>query len=100
MLNFIKKNKMLVAAVLVAIVALIYIKSSKNASSNAKFTIYGTEWCGYTTKQRDHLNSKYGSGSHEFVDCDKGGCPSEIKGFPVTVDNTTGQRTDGFNTQI
>ena len=100
MLNFVKKNKMLVVAIIIAAVALYCIKTMKKAGGKAKYTVYGTEWCGYTTKQRDHLDSKYGKGSHTFVDCDKEGCPPDIKGFPVTVHNMTGERVEGFNTEL
>ena len=71
-------------------------------SKKEGFTVYGTTWCGYTTKQRDHLNNKYGSNSHAFIDCDKPGNKGKcvgMKGFPVTI-TKKGKRVDGFNQSI
>ncbi len=66
------------------------------------YTVYGTKWCGYTTKQTDYLTKQYGRGSHTFVDCDKPGnkgkC-SGMDGFPVTI-TMDGTRVEGFNETI
>ena len=77
------------------------MKKSKTVSPPAggKFVVYGTEWCGYTTKQRKHLDNKYGAGSHEFVDCDSGDCPQGIDAFPVTK-TPNGDMVKGFNTEL
>ena len=89
------------AVFIIAAYAVIRMKKSKSpaaVSGNAKFIVYGTEWCGYTTKQRKHLDDKYGAGSHEFVDCDKGNCPG-VEAFPVTK-TPSGEMVKGFNTEI
>ena len=98
----INRNIMLgvVALVIFAAVVTIMKKSSSPSPSppGIKFTVYGTEWCGYTTKQRKHLDKKYGAGSHEFVDCDKTDCPG-IDAFPVTK-TPSGDMVKGFNVDI
>lgn len=103
MKNFVKKNKMYIAlAIVVAVVAYYYFYKPGNSARdpNATFTVFGTDWCGYTTKQRKHLDGKYGKGSHNYVNCETEECPSDVKGFPVTVHNGTGKRVDGFNTEL
>ena len=99
----INRNIMLgvVALVIFAAVVTIMKKSSSPSPSppgGIKFIVYGTEWCGYTTKQRKHLDKKYGAGSHEFVDCDKTDCPG-IDAFPVTK-TPSGDMVKGFNVDI
>lgn len=64
-----------------------------------KFIVYGTSWCGYTTKQRKHLDSKYGKNSHTYVDCETGKCPKDITSFPVTI-SASGNKVVGFNTEM
>lgn len=89
-----------VAFVILAAMAMMFKrKPSPSPSLNGnKFVVYGTEWCGYTTKQRKHLDKKYGPGSHEFVDCDKTHCPG-INAFPVTK-TPAGDMIKGFNVDI
>tara|TARA_R110002074_G_scaffold50892_4_gene128882 strand:+ start:513 stop:779 length:267 start_codon:yes stop_codon:yes gene_type:complete len=88
---------MLIFALVLAVLVALYVRQ---CNSTGKFTVYGTNWCGYTTKMRNYLNGKYGSGSHKFVYCDGGNCPADVDGFPVTVNNTTGAKIVGFNTTI
>ena len=80
-----------------AILCYYYMGQSKS-SQNAQFIVYGTTWCGYTTKQREHLDKKYGKGSHIFIDCDKENCPG-ITAFPVT-EKSNGIRVKGFNQNL
>ena len=65
------------------------------SESKTGFTVYGTTWCGYTTKQREYLDKKYGRNSHKFIDCDKQNCPG-ISAFPVT-EKPDGTKVKGFN---
>jgi hypothetical protein len=94
------KGQLLFGVVLGAVVYILFISRNKSASvgggSKAQFTVYGTEWCGYTTKQRDALGDR-----HTYIDCDlnKDKCQG-INGFPVTVNNATGQRHKGFNPNL
>ena len=52
------------------------------------WTVYGTTWCGWTTKQLEYLKKK--GIEHKFVDCEKGKCDG-IDAFPV-MDSPTGER--------
>jgi len=75
-------------------------KAPSPSPTGGKFTVYGTDWCGFTTKQRKHLDSKYGPGSHTYVNCekDKNSC-SGMDAFPVTK-TANGDMVKGFNTDI
>jgi len=76
-------------------------KYTEKYTSN-KFIVYGTNWCGYTTKQKNHLKNNYGKSSYKYVDCDK---PKNKKlckkfsGFPVTK-TPNGKLVHGFNKNI
>jgi len=102
MLKKILKNKLFQAVVAILIAIRLYdlLKPKKVDTSGADFVVYGTDWCGYTTKQRKHLDSKYGSGSHVYVNCDSN--PDQckgMKGFPVTK-KSNGDMIVGFNSQL
>lgn len=91
-MNFTTKRNLVILA------AVVLVFCMYNRPKKEGYTVYGTTWCGYTTKQRDYLNNKYGRGSHTFVDCDKTKCPG-MDGFPVTI-TKEGQRVEGFNETI
>ena len=96
-----KKNMIklvVVVAIAVGVYMLLNKKKSTNGGSSDKFTVYGTDWCGYTTKQRKHLDNKYGANSHTYVNCDKEKCPG-VDGFPVTITNS-GKKISGFNDSL
>jgi hypothetical protein len=89
-----------VVAILIAIRLYDFLKPKKIDTSGADFVVYGTDWCGYTTKQRKHLDSKYGQGSHVYVNCEEH--PEKckgMKGFPVT-EKKDGSVIVGFNSQL
>lgn len=88
-------NKVLFGIVAAAVVCILYT-SRGSPAGDAEFTVYGTSWCGYTTKQRDALGDR-----HVYVDCDldKAQCQG-INSFPVTVNNTTGEKHRGFNPNL
>ena len=96
------KFAIIIIAAVVALYIVKYCKTrmSKSSSGPTKFTVLGTEWCGYTTKQRKHLDDKYGKGSHTYIDCDKekGKCEG-LSAFPVTRD-ASGKETKGFNKDL
>ena len=92
-----KASIMLLCFLVVVVCVKMYMGSG--GGGDRKFTVYGTTWCGYTTKQRKHLDSKYGKNSHTFVDCDSDTCPKDIKSFPVTI-STSGDKVVGFNTEL
>ena len=81
---------------IVACVIIYVLYTSQKSGGSADFTVYGTSWCGYTTKQRDALGDR-----HVYVDCDlnKDQCQG-IQGFPVTVNNATGERHKGFKPNL
>ncbi len=93
-----KNSIILVFFVFIIVIYILFFTKSKKSSPEGKFIVYGTEWCGYTTKQRNHLDNKYGKGSHKFVDCDGGDCPG-IDAFPVTK-TPYGKMVKGFNTEL
>lgn len=61
------------------------VKSKLQAGS---MTVYGADWCGWTTKQRENLDSK--GIDYNYVDCGDGNCPDIVKAFPTLV-------FEGFN---
>ena len=56
------------------------------------WTVYGTTWCGWTTKQLEFLKKK--GIEHKFVDCEKGKCDG-IDAFPV-IESPNGERITGY----
>ena len=56
------------------------------------WTVYGTTWCGWTTKQLEYLKKK--GIEHKFVDCEKGKCDG-IDAFPV-MESPNGERITGY----
>jgi hypothetical protein len=57
-----------------------------------KWTVFGTSWCGWTTKQLEYLKKK--GIDHKFVDCEKGKCDG-IDAFPV-MESPNGERITGY----
>ena len=88
---------MLPFIILGAINAYIYLNTGKepkepNEPSKGSWTVFGTTWCGWTTKQLDYLKKK--GIDHKFVDCEKGKCDG-IDAFPV-MESPTGERITGY----
>jgi hypothetical protein len=67
------------------------VQKETNKGTGA-WTVYGTTWCGWTTKQLEYLKKK--SIDHKFVDCEKGKCDG-IDAFPV-MDSPNGERITGY----
>jgi hypothetical protein len=44
-------------------------------------TVYGTEWCSWTKKQRDYLTNK--GIPFTFVNCEEGKCPAGVNAYPT-----------------
>ena len=57
-----------------------------------EWTVYGTSWCGWTTKQLDYLKKK--GIPHKFSDCEKGNCDG-IDAFPV-MESSSGEKVKGY----
>lgn len=68
-------------------------KSGAPKATPGKWTVYGTNGCGWTRKQLELMDSK--GIPYTFVDCDDENCPG-INGFPTLVD-PKGNKTVGFN---
>ena len=91
---------MLPFIILGAINAYIYLNTGKEPKepnepkepSKGSWTVFGTTWCGWTTKQLDYLKKK--GIDHKFVDCEKGKCDG-IDAFPV-MESPTGERITGY----
>ena len=64
----------------------------KIESSEGTWTVYGTTWCGWTTKQLNYLKKK--GIKHKFVDCEKGKCDG-IDSFPRMV-HPNGEKIVGY----
>tara|TARA_B100001094_G_C17968697_1_gene689184 strand:- start:212 stop:829 length:618 start_codon:yes stop_codon:yes gene_type:complete len=47
------------------------------------WTVYGTDKCGWTKKQKTFLQDN--NIQFKYVECDKEQCPSEVKGYPYNV---------------
>ena len=88
---------MLPFIILGAINAYIYLNTGKEPKepkepSKGYWTVFGTTWCGWTTKQLEYLKNK--GIDHKFVDCEKGKCDG-IDAFPV-MESPTGERITGY----
>ena len=64
----------------------------KTDKGTGVWTVYGTTWCGWTTKQLEYLKKK--GIEHKFVDCEKGKCDG-IDAFPV-IESSNGERITGY----
>ena len=91
----------LIALLLIAI-GLVYTHTH-SATTDSRFTVYGTMRCGYTVKMLDHLK-KIGT-SYEFVDVSlpagdaafkEATRGKNIRGIPFSVDHQTGEEIAGF----
>ena len=73
----------MIALYLILILLVIFAWSLDTAKppTGDKWTVFGSMKCGWTRKQLDNMKSK--QIPHEFVDCDQGKCPPDVKGFPT-----------------
>ena len=86
---------MLPFVILGAVNAYIFLNTGKKVEtdkSTGTWTVYGTTWCGWTTKQLEYLKKK--GIEHKFVDCEKGKCDG-IDAFPV-IESPNGERITGY----
>ena len=79
---------------IIAVIILMQTGQGKKApvGDEKKWTVFGTMGCGWTRKQLDYM--KKNGKSHEFVDCDKGGCDG-MKAYP-TIKHPNGEKTVGY----
>jgi len=64
----------------------------KTEDKPVEWTVYGTSWCGWTTKQLEYLKKK--GIPHKFIDCEKGNCDG-INAFPV-MESSSGEKVKGY----
>jgi len=87
--NIVKKNKYLVLAVIAVFVFIAMCKNenpAKAARADGKWTVYGTDWCGYTKKQLAYMDDN--SIEYEYIECSDGACDGfDIKAFPTLIDS-------------
>lgn len=82
----------IVLAIIVLIVLFTMNRGTNKKENGKNWTIFGTMGCGWTRKQLDYM--KKNGKSHEFVDCDKGGCDG-MKAYP-TIKHPNGETTTGY----
>tara|TARA_B100000427_G_scaffold165902_1_gene137805 strand:+ start:5125 stop:5406 length:282 start_codon:yes stop_codon:yes gene_type:complete len=69
-------------------------KKESHQENYVEWTVYGTNWCGWTKKQLAYLEKK--GISHKYVDCEKNkGLCKNISGFPV-MKNSKGEEIVGY----
>jgi len=88
---------MLPFVILGAINTYIFLNTGKSTkvqkeTDKGTWTVYGTTWCGWTTKQLEYLKKK--GIDHKFVDCEKGKCDG-IDAFPV-IESPNGEKITGY----
>ena len=95
-------NKKLVGVVAVSLVILYLLNyrltniPKKTSSSSPRWTVYGTNGCGWTRKQLEHMKSN--RIPHKFVDCDKENCDG-MNAFP-TLKGSNGETIVGFSSNL
>ena len=64
-------------------------------STGNKWTVYGSQSCGWTVKQLKYM--KENSISHDYIDCkkQKGACPEWVNGFP-SLESPDGEQTSVY----
>lgn len=88
-------RKTIVAFAVVAVI--LYLLNSKLTPpsadhGNGTWAVYGTNGCGWTRKQLDHM--KNNNIPHTYIDCDKEDCKG-INAYP-TMKSPNGQTITGF----
>jgi len=97
---------MFVILILIIIDLYILMNTGKNAVENYSeaelslavkdgktvWTVYGTTWCGWTTKQIQYLIKK--KIPYKFIDCEKDNCDG-IESFPV-MESSSGEKVVGY----
>ncbi len=77
------------ASIAIAVLCLVYVFLNMKAASSGPspspggssgWTVYGSDKCGWTRKQKSDMESK--GVQYTFVDCDTQSCPG-VSGFPT-----------------
>jgi len=95
----------LIVAIVIAVVALLlggffgyksyYAVQDPSGGASSKWTVYGTNGCGWTRKQLKELDEK--GVPYTYVNCENGGDCGGIKSFP-TLKSDSGDTKVGFTT--
>ena len=86
--------KMTHILILLAVVAVfIMYEPKKQVHNDVKWTVYGTNGCGWTRKQLKHMDDK--GIAYKYVQCDKENCGS-ITAYP-TLKHSSGKVIEGFS---
>jgi len=90
----INKRTLIFLAVAVVILYLLNSKLTPQSADHGKGTwaVYGTNGCGWTRKQIDHM--KKNNIPHKYIDCDKENCKG-ISAYP-TMKSPNGETITGF----
>ena len=86
------KLQILLLAIVAYIVATMVLKRS--AYENGEYKVYGTNSCGWTTRQLKYLKDK--KITHKYINCenDRASCKG-VNGFP-TIEHPDGKQTVGY----
>ena len=92
-------NKHLIAYIVLILIILYFVNKVLTAKStytgeDGKWTVYGTNGCGWTRKQLELMDSK--NIPYTFVDCDSENC-NGMDAYPTLID-PSGKKHVGFNT--
>lgn len=95
LINTLKNNKILVVVVVLILFVMMNKKEKAQVGSTGKWTVYGTDWCGYTKKQLKHMDNN--SIEYDYVECSDGACDGfAIKAFPTLRDPSGKLHDAGF----
>ena len=94
---------MIALVLLLILVVLILLNTGRRQScgcvgncvcqGKGRWTVYGTNWCGWTTKQIDYM--KKNGKNFDFIDCEKKQC-NGIKSFPTLI-SPNGESITGYH---
>ena len=89
-----KNKKLLIVAVVgIFFLYLLNFRLTAGGQNGEHWTVYGTNGCGWTRKQIDHMKSN--GIPHTYIECDKKDC-GKITSYP-TLKNSSGEVLVGFN---
>lgn len=95
LINTLKKNKILVLVVVLVLFVMMNKDKKTIGDSKGKWTVYGTDWCGYTKKQLKYMDDN--SIKYDYVECSDGACEGlSIEAFPTLRDPSGKLHNAGF----
>ena len=95
LINTLKKNKILVLVIVLVLFVMMNKKEKTRGRSKGKWTVYGTDWCGYTKKQLKHMDDN--TIEYDYIECSDGACDGlSIEAFPTLRDPSGKLHDAGF----